>query len=258
LPGAKFRDKSHRVLRFIALKGPANKRQIEMAVRPRIDHPTIHKIVLDLNVRKMVELDHHEKSNLVKFYKVTKRGLLHLIWDENDPQTQQQMVNELSKRYGAMFEFFRLWPSVIEVGLEQPSLEVLSSACERSLTRAIDRSQRPPKLLEPRDPTPIFLNLFRLGTVIGTLQDRARWQERIKRSTTLKEATARVLRQRALRDLEAVNEVLRYLSERELAVGTAADDIRILEQEIEQLQFKVKVLETLAEPYRLETVGKEA
>jgi hypothetical protein len=34
--------------------------------------------------------------------------------------------------------------------------------------------------------------------------------------------------------------------------------IQALEETVEQLQFKIKVLETLAEPYRLKTVGKEA
>jgi hypothetical protein len=225
------------------MHGPANKRQIETRIKPRIDHPTIHKIVLDLIDRKMVELDHHEKSQSVKFYRPAKHGVLSLIWDEAYLGDQDELVRQLAKKYTDMFEVFRLWPAIIEAGLEQMALEVLSLACQRVLGNAMDYSQSPPKPVEPHDPTSTFLDPFRLGTFVGTIQTRELWLKAVSQNLTLREATARVLRQKTIRDLQAVNEVLEYLAEEKLKVGATIDEVQEQGEVIQELRLAVRMLQ---------------
>jgi hypothetical protein len=119
-------EKKNRVLLFIALNGPVNKSQIEKSIKPRIDHPTIHKVVKDLYLAKLIRVSRKENI-IIKYYDLTKWGLVTLIarYDQKTPLSFQKLAKKHVDLYP---EVLGLWPAIVRAGIEDLAKMKLRSA----------------------------------------------------------------------------------------------------------------------------------
>jgi len=96
--GPKFQAKAYRILAFIAARGPVHKGEIEKAMRPKIDHPTIHKVVKQLASLHAIEA-YPTENPIVHRYGLTPIGLIILI-RQLKPEEDHAAFDQLAEKHG--------------------------------------------------------------------------------------------------------------------------------------------------------------
>jgi len=203
-----FDYKLDKIVYFIALNGPSNKKTLER--RLKIDKPTIYKAIRRLLDTKRVVIHHREMSGMVKYYELTRLGVMHAVWfgfDEahEDASKISGLVRNLFVRYPEWLpDIASLWPVVTEVSVNEPkfpgvmtSLEALAlyavvSICEDAIGEAYRRERHGETTAKEHDPSSRFL----LSWLESDDEYYTRWFWAVQGNTVLREATTRKLQER--------------------------------------------------------------
>ncbi len=202
---------------FIAMNGPSNKKTLER--RLKIDKPTIYKAIHQLSDAKRITIHHREMSGMVKFYELTRLGVMHVVlfaFEESgeDAAKISDLVKKLFVRYPEWLpEIVRLWPAIQEISREErdetatTSLEALAlytlvSICENAVTHAV----HPERHIRRDAPSLTLL----LNWIYPKCDEDygIRWLKAVRGNPVLREATKRKL----LEKTQGLEDLIRALS----------------------------------------------
>jgi hypothetical protein len=240
---------------FIAMNGPSNKKRLER--RLKIDKPTIYKAIHQLLETKRIVIHHHEMSGMVKYYDLTRLGLMHLVlyvYEEvgEDASKISDVVKKLFVRYPEWLpDIASLWPAIEKASIDEPeylgmrpftSLEALAlyslvgCICEKEVADAYQEKQFGIRRASPISDPASTLLLSHLNWILRERDEEPddyelRWMLALQRNPILHEAAKQVIVEQANQLIAKANELQRQFT-MPINLESALAEIRFQERPV--------------------------
>jgi DNA-binding MarR family transcriptional regulator len=208
-----LQHKLDKISYFIAMKGPSNKKRLER--RLKIDKPTVYKAIHELLDTKRIVVHHHEMSGMVKYYDLTRLGLMHVVlycFEEagEDASKIRDDVKNLFIRYPHWFtDIATIWPAIEEASHQEQepnamtSLEALAlyglvGLCEEEIRYDLHGGSNQYRILGSEEHAEPSSQLIFNWLASEDGEYASRWSKSTRENDVLRQVAAHTLQQRIL------------------------------------------------------------